>query len=166
MGNKISILAIDPGPEQSGWCLIYGGEPLDHGTEPNAALRDRVRNSGCEVLVLEMVDSYGMPVGRDVFETVYWIGRFAQAFPGPFERITRRDIKLHHCGSSRAKDANIRQAVIDRYPRAGGGKTPQIGTKSEPGPLYGVSGHVWAALAAGLTYHDALTGESHARRTA
>jgi hypothetical protein len=39
----------------------------------------------------------------------------------------------------RAKDANIRQALID--------KLGAVGTKKAPGPLYGISGHLWAALA-------------------
>jgi hypothetical protein len=39
----------------------------------------------------------------------------------------------------RAKDANIRQALIDKI-------GPQ-GTKAQPGPTYGIKSHSWAALA-------------------
>jgi hypothetical protein len=39
----------------------------------------------------------------------------------------------------RAKDANIRQALLDLI-------GPQ-GTKAQPGPTYGIKSHTWAALA-------------------
>jgi hypothetical protein len=56
------------------------------------------------------------------------------------------------CNSMRAKDANIRRRVLDIFPATGGGKTPQIGTKGHPGPLYGVTSHAISALALGLTF--------------
>jgi len=51
----------------------------------------------------------------------------------------------------RAKDANIRQALIDRY---GPGKDKAIGQKKTPGPLYGFKSHEWAALAVAVTWMD------------
>jgi hypothetical protein len=99
-------------------------------------------------IAIEMVASYGMPVGREVFETCVWIGRFQQAYPSPeaVKLIYRRDVKLHLCGNSRAKDANIRQALID--------KLGPVGTKAAPGPLYGVRSHAWAAVAVAVTVFD------------
>lgn len=103
-------------------------------------------------LVLESVESFGMPVGRTTFETVFWSGRFFQAWgPGVSRRVTRREVKLHLCGQARAKDANIRQALIDRF---GPGKEQAVGTKKAPGPLYGVKGHQWQALAVAVTWAD------------
>jgi len=92
-----------------------------------------------------MVASYGMPVGKEVFETCVWIGRFMQVWhdPDAVRLIYRRDVKLHLCGSARAKDGNIRQALIDKL-------GPQ-GTKKAPGPTYGVKSHAWAALALAVT---------------
>ena len=51
--------------------------------------------------------------------------------------------------TSRAKDAHVRQSLLDRY-----GSTRQlaIGSKSRPGPLYGISGHSWAALAVAVSF--------------
>ena len=46
------------------------------------------------------------------------------------------------------RDANIRQALIDRY---GPGKDRAIGRKLSPGPLYGLSGDCWSALAVAVT---------------
>jgi hypothetical protein len=100
-----------------------------------------------------MIASYGMPVGREVFETCVWIGRFMEQWGAPdrVNLVYRKDVKMHLCGSPRAKDANIRQALIDLFEPTGGGKTPQIGTKAKPGPLYGVSTHAWPALGVAVT---------------
>jgi hypothetical protein len=53
--------------------------------------------------------------------------------------VYRNAVKLHICGTPRAKDPNIRQALIDKYGAPG--------TKKNPGPTYGVSSHLWSALA-------------------
>jgi len=62
-----------------------------------------------------MIASYGMPVGREVFETCLWIGRFIECWCGPYTLVYRREVKSFLCADSRAKDSNVRQAVIDRY---------------------------------------------------
>lgn len=161
----MTILAIDPGTEQSGWCIYHPERGvLGAGVKPNDVMLYEIRHSCAEVLALEMVASYGMAVGKEVFETVRWIGRFQQTWRRPDDTmlIYRRDVKLHLCNSARAKDANIRQALLDRFPRAGGGKTPQIGTKAKPGPLYGVSSHAWSALAVAVTAHHKITNKEAA----
>ena len=56
------------------------------------------------------------------------------------------DVKGQICRDSRAKDSNVRQALIDRY---GGPSTVKKG-----GVLHGVSKDVWAALAVGVTYWE------------
>lgn len=139
------ILAIDPGTEESGFCILQHGEVIDSGVDPNVEVLKSVGAHMSDVLAIEMIASYGMPVGKEVFETCVWIGRFVQAWhdPAAARLIYRRDVKLHLCGSPRAKDANIRQALID--------KMGPIGTKKAPGPLYGVSSHAWAALGVGVT---------------
>jgi hypothetical protein len=151
------ILAVDPGTEQSGWVEFIDGVVKDSGVMENGDLlellgSDHWRTEGYE-LALEMISSYGMPVGREVFETCVWVGRFKQQWhhPAAVRLVYRRDVKQYLCGSAKAKDANIRQALLDMFPRVGGGKTPQVGTKAQPGPLYGVSSHAWAALAVAVT---------------
>jgi hypothetical protein len=156
------ILAIDPGTTESGWCVFDGERVRQCGVSKNSfMLRDitfagmdkniiRTTNAiiPADDLAIEMVASYGMPVGREVFETCVWIGRFQQAWRDPeaVRLIYRKDVKLHLCGSPRAKDANIRQALIDRL--------GSIGTKAQPGPLYGVKSHAWAAVAVAVTASD------------
>ena len=153
------ILAIDPGTEQSGWCFLGADRRVkDSGVLPNADVLRLVWNGVHEIgalrcaadtLAIEMVASYGMPVGREVFETVRWIGRFQQAWRDPeaVRLIYRRDVKLHLCGSMRAKDPHVWQALID--------KLGPIGTKACPGPLYGVKSHARSALAVAVTAAEA-----------
>jgi hypothetical protein len=50
------------------------------------------------------------------------------------------------CHNARANDANIRQALIDRY--------GPPGTRLHPGLLYGVVRDIWAALALAVAYLD------------
>ena len=146
------ILAIDPGYERSAWIRIGDG-PTDFGIDPNENVVRGLRAGflAADLVVIEKVEGYGMPVGVEVFETVRWAGRFEEAcHPVPVERLGRKAIKIALCGSTKAKDPNIRQALIDRY----GGKDRAIGRKASPGPLYGISADVWAALAVAVAWAD------------
>ena len=131
---------------------------LDAGVDPNGVLVANLiqKRWGADRVVCEWIQSYGMTVGKEVFHTCRWVGRFEQAVDGwrPFRLVYRRAVKLHLCNDTRAKDKNIRQAILDLYPATGGGKTPQIGTKESPGPLYGISSHMWAAVGLALTVQE------------
>jgi len=152
----MSMLAIDPGPTRSGFVLLNEDNRVaTSGVMLNGAVLAMLEHwpDPFTNLAIEMIASYGMPVGREVFETCVWIGRFQQAWEGeqPVSLVYRQTVKLHLCGNVRAKDQNVRQALLDLYPATGGGKVPQVGTKRQPGPLYGVSTHAWAALGAAVT---------------
>ena len=113
----MTLIAVDPGPTQSAWVLLEDAELVGWAKQPNEdvlAMLAGYRN-GSDILVIERIASYGMAVGAEVFETVYWSGRFAQAFGGWVERLPRLAVKMHLCHNSRAKDTNIRQVLIDRY---------------------------------------------------
>ena len=143
------VLAIDPGTTQSGWVVYEDGVVESSGVDDNYEIRGWLRRwlSTDDSLALEMIASYGMVVGKEVFETCVWIGRFQEAWCNQkVSKVYRRDVKLHLCGSVRAKDANIRRALIDKL-------GPQ-GTKKEPGPTYGVKSHAWAALAVAVTFAE------------
>ena len=147
MNVSLEVVAIDPGPENSALAVWNGVSVLHKLYATNADILrelERWKNSAC---VIERVASYGMPVGEEVFETVHWSGRFAQAFGAEkVHRIPRLKVKLHLCHDSRAKDGNIRQALIDRFGKPG--------TKASPGVLYGITGDLWAALALAVTWWD------------
>lgn len=159
-----TILALDPGTTETGFCLYDGERVIDSGVSPNervlAHILATTRPGDARILAIEMIASYGMAVGREVFETCVWIGRFQQAWHNPniARLVYRRTVKLHLCASPNAKDPNIRQALLDKFARTGGGKTPQIGTKAQPGPLYGVTSHAWAALAVAVTVAETQPG--------
>jgi hypothetical protein len=155
LGQPGRLLALDPGTDRTAWIALdlSSRRPLGFGIEPNDELLGRLRRGGraFDLVVIEKVESFGMAVGAEVFETVFWSGRFAEAVdPTPVERIGRKTVKVALCGDPRAKDPNVRQALIDRY----GGKASAIGTKASPGPLHGVAKDVWAALAVGVAWLD------------
>ena len=159
------VLAIDPGNSVSAM-LVYNTATqaiTHHGIYPNFHAAELLREADhlpdpLPTLAIEMVACYGMPVGREVFDTCVWIGRLVEAYGGG-EYVYRSEVKGELCRSMRAKDSNIRQAIIDRYEPTGGGAKPQIGTKKQPGPLYGIKSHLWAALGVAITFTAAKQRE-------
>lgn len=147
------ILAIDPGNVETAYVEyettrdeIIGKAKSDNNDLRKYFYDNRGRY---EKVVIEQIASYGMAVGETVFETCVWTGRFMEILgPGRVLRVKRQVIKLHHCQSPRAKDANIRQALIDRF--------GEPGTKKNPGKTYGISKDIWAALAIATWYADEL----------
>ena len=148
----MKVLSIDPGNRNSAWCMIDGEtlKPLSFGKEENQVVLTAVQHLSYDRIVIERVASYGMAVGRDVFETCEWVGRFTQAARVPPDYVYRQEEKLHICGDSRAKDTNIRRALIDRFAQHDikNGK----GTKKNPDWFYGFSADVWQAYAVAVTY--------------
>ena len=166
------VLAIDPGTAKSAWVIFntvtwtIEKKDIEKNEVVLACLR-WVPMFNCDVLAIEKIEAMGMAVGGEVFETVYWSGRFHQRWLGGRQhneqhelsmdailpqspvvvRIPRREIKLHLCGSCRAKDPNVRQALMDKF-----GYERAVGTKTKPGPLYGIKSHLWSALAVAVTY--------------
>ena len=151
-----TIFAIDPGNTESGYALIRMPEfeLLDFGKVENEELLQNVRfiAGQSDQFAIEMVASYGMPVGKDVFETCVWIGRFIQAAEKQHHFVYRKDEKMCLCCDSRAKDSNIRQALIDRYAKFDfkSGK----GTKKNPDTFYGVAKDAWQAIAVAVTHYE------------
>lgn len=157
MNGHDKIFAVDPGTEKTAWVvMLRDGTIAEHGITPNHQMfdvLDRALNVHCVThMAIEMIASMGMAVGQSVFETAVWIGQMVRhwTYRGDttYELVYRADEKLHLCGSPRAKDANIRQAIIDAYSvDADGGAREAVGNKRNPGPLYGVSKDVWSAIA-------------------
>jgi hypothetical protein len=162
-------IAIDPGPRESAVVVWDGGKILHAAFMENEEMRVMVREGALylrrnlslsvmnevdeiemPVLLIEKVESFGMAVGESVFETVYFSGRLAEAFcrdhDYKVERIGRHAIKVHICHTVRATDSNIRQALIDRF--------GEPGKKANPGLLFPLKGHTWAAFALAITWMD------------
>lgn len=144
-------IAIDPGTRESGMVWIRNGKIILAVVAKNEELLDVCQEPPRDFpLIIEKIESMGMAVGKEVFTTVWWTGRFHEAWCGQVEYITRRAVKLHLCGTSRAKDANVNQALKDRLGAPG--------TKKNPGWTYGVKSHCWPALAVALTWNDTRLG--------
>lgn len=161
------ILAIDPGNTESGWCIIDADRrPLFFGKNSNEkVLRIIAAATGdldlhASHVVIEMVASYGMPVGAEVFDTCVWIGRFTETNRRRTGRLAdlvkRQPVKLHHCHSPKANDATVKQALVDRF--AHGQKNYGKGTKDQPGWFHGFKADIWQAYALAVYYADTMEG--------
>ena len=138
------ILSIDPGTSLSAYLVMETEDYkiLDKGKVANDVLIGMVRTGYFDMLAIEGFQSFGMPVGKEVFDTAYYIGRLmqiAEDLGSKVRMVYRSEVKLHHCLTPRAKDANIRQAMLDRF--------GVQGTKKNPGPLHGVTADIFSALA-------------------
>jgi hypothetical protein len=147
----LRILALDPGSEETGYCVFDTrlNAPVEFGKGSNDWIRGEChRRDKFDYLVIEMIASYGMPVGKTVFDTCVHIGRFVQCYDHPDRThfLTRLDVKTHLCHSAKAKDSNVIQALKDRY--------GEKGTKKNPGVLYGISKDAWQALAVALVWSE------------
>lgn len=153
------IVAIDPGNTHSAYAIIRVEDfkPLYAGKVDNRDLESMLEHDErfeADRYVIERVACYGMPVGREVFDTCEWIGRFSQIIKDyraiKADYILRMEEKLAICHNSRANDSNIRRALIDKFATHDfkNGK----GTKQNPDFFYGFSADMWAAYAVGYTY--------------
>jgi hypothetical protein len=171
------VCGIDPGTFKSGViCFDTDIERVTYSSElRNEVVLSVLRQEGdfpaidayeWSHLFIENIESMGLAVGQSTFQTCFWIGRFIEAYEHgtgcSVHMVSRGDEKITICGASTyvnpetgkrkaVGDAEIRRALIERFPATGGGKTPQIGTKKQPGPLYGVTGHSWQALSVAIT---------------
>jgi hypothetical protein len=160
----VRILAIDPGTTESAYIdYLVGQTPARSafGKTPNVDVltvlgANAAYPQAYDAIAIEMIACYGMPVGKEVFDTAVWIGRFWQAARAPVTLVYRREVKMHLCGTMKAKDAHIRQALLDRF-------GPQ-GTKKKPGPTYGLKADVWSALAIAVTFAETRLDVGRAAR--
>jgi hypothetical protein len=163
-----TILGIDPGDVESAYTLIRqdNQRPLDIGKVANDTLLDRIAVMGHDLLAVEMVASYGMPVGKEVFESVLWIGRFVQCnlhtVHAPWRLVYRSTVRWHHCHDRKARDPNVAQALRDRF--APGERNRGKGTKAQPGWFYGFADDIWQAYAAAVYVADAIDAEEEEAR--
>jgi hypothetical protein len=167
------IIGIDPGTEHSAY-VVYDAtnhKVVDHADLGNEEFLLRLSNlcrkdDEISHAAIEMISSYGMAVGKTTFDTIVWIGRMVQiihtlrmdrdkAKPLQWRLCYRKQITKVVSAGGTAKDGNVRQALLDMFPATGGGATPQVGTKKQPGPLYGISGHKWQALAVAVYANEA-----------
>jgi hypothetical protein len=128
------------------------------GGKPYAAIEDNLTvlrvldayQAEAEVLVVEQIKSYGNVMGDSMIQTCVWIGRFIERWKNRFDLLPRKTIVTQLCNNSRAKDSNVRQALIDRW----GGKASAIGSAKAPRTLYGFKSDMWSALAIAVAWTE------------
>ena len=150
------VIGVDPGPKES--AFVWWDEVDKRVCEvkilenENATVLLRVREFP---VAIEKLVAYGQRVGDLTFETTWWSGRFWQAIPSYSRKdcrmIGRKEVKLYLTGVTNTKDKQVREALVAKY--------GAVGTKKNPGPLYGVSSHAWAALAVAVTFSAFRAGE-------
>lgn len=133
------IYAVDPGTDESAIVAFDGKQIHFAKIMPNEEALAMFRKSKVALagalVAIETIASYGMPVGRETFETCELCGRLreaAEANGATVLRVFRKDVKIHLCGTMKAKDANISQALRDKYSKE---------------VLKGIKSHLWAAMA-------------------
>lgn len=157
--SRSKIFAIDPGNELSAYCITdMNLKPKKHEKLPNYDLLGILHDErhADNFYAIEMIASYGMPVGMEVFDTCVWIGRFTEKIYEETGRVPifiyRKDEKLTICHSQKANDATIRQALVDRF--AYGVPNKGKGTKKDPGWFYGFKADEWSAYAVAVTFYE------------
>lgn len=145
------ITAVDPGPEYSAIVKWDGEHILGRDYVESDKFREylSLESSKPNHIICEGLQCFGMAVGQSTFVTAYLVGsirEYCRTSGLDFTIIFRNNVKLHHCHSPRAKDANIRQALIDRLGAPG--------TKKQPGPTFGITADLWSALAIALYAWD------------
>jgi hypothetical protein len=126
------IVGIDPGPRESACALLWGGA-VRVSKQPNEELLAWLRSVtpalswrlGIEQVVSRPVHAkQQIDIRKDLIDTIFWTGRFAEAWGGPFERIPKSVCNTFLTNNTVATDAQVRGALIDHF----GGKRVAVGS--------------------------------------
>jgi len=117
------ILGIDPGSEETAFAIMTDDyEVADAGKIDNDEFLDltlpAMLGNGIKAVVIEGIQSYGMAVGKTVFETCYVVGecrRVAKMRGKPVYIYSRPEYARAIVGGMKANDALIRGALINRF---------------------------------------------------
>lgn len=73
----MKLFAIDPGNAQSAFVVVDENYTIYYKEKnENQAVLEWMQGFHPDKVVIEKIASYGMAVGREVFDTCIWIGRF------------------------------------------------------------------------------------------
>lgn len=165
-----AVIGIDPGPRTSGFVLFNGTEVVEAVEDyENEALVRRLRFyapppqcAALPAVVIERVQFYGKIMGPDVFDTIWYGGRFYQAAEGrglvphrvfwnevrrQFVEAPRRDAEGK---AKKVTEADVWLGLVKRF----GGKEIAVGTRKSPGTLAHVKTHARSALALAIYWWD------------
>lgn len=153
------VVGIDPGPEKCGFVAWETREhPLWKLVTADAVsvaeLFGAIAAEQPGAVVCEDLTAQGSVLGRHTIETAKVCGElryFCRERNYPLHFVTRIAVKKHLLGRASGNDAQVREALAERF---GPGRQKAWGTKKSPGPLYGLKGHSVQALAVLLTWLD------------
>ncbi|MCK9578556.1 hypothetical protein M0R01_03675 [bacterium] len=140
----MKILAIDPGSEKSAFIAwdtekheIIKGEYVWFedtkilGIENNEYIIDCMLCEetnivwGMDLIAIEMISSYGFSVGKSVFQTIKWIGRFEEYIKHVVNIAIKKNVPVQFYTRPTIKgalgcrnDAEVRQAIRMEYGEA------------------------------------------------
>jgi hypothetical protein len=127
------VLAIDPGNESTAFIIwdskqkiILNKNKLSNCEFLNL-LRQHSFQDTIEIVAIEMISSYGMAVGQEIFDSCVWLGRYVEICSKmglKYKFIFRKTIKMHHCGSVQAKDGNVNKVLQQKYGKDNSTKEP------------------------------------------
>lgn len=113
------VLGIDPGPAESAYALVTGDQQVLHAEKVgNDSLIERIRQAPPAHVAIESIQSYGMAIGRSVFDTCFFIGEVIRACKDagiPFTLYPRPEYTRRICGVGKVNDAVLRQALLLRF---------------------------------------------------
>jgi len=137
--------------ERNEWTIFEKGIILNHDLKLLVANMVVMAPKYTIYIAIEKMVNYNQKVGASTFDTIEYIGRFKEcweecAFWLEIESMPRKTAVGHLCNFTTDGDKHVRAALIKRF--------GDIGTKAEPGVLYGFSSHLWSALAIAVTYID------------
>lgn len=150
--HRTTILAVDPGPIQSGIVRFDGSRVLLSGVLPNDDVLKIIADDNSDVMAIELFVATGQPLADESLYTVRWEERFRLASGDPEQvlMIPRRQVKKAVGVDHRADDARVNAALRQIV--------GEKGTKANPGPCYGMKSHAWAALGVAYAAYKQLGG--------
>ena len=154
-----SVIGLDPGSEKSAFIHWDGKRILNKGIHPNEYLLNLLNGvfwhqfkstTIAPVLAVESMVHITNNAGKEIIDTIFWSGRFYQAWQGKKELVPRYKVRIALCGKMQSNDKVVRDILISRFGAPG--------TKKNPNPVtYGLKSHLWAAFALAVTHMDHLT---------
>jgi hypothetical protein len=151
------VLSIDAGNIQSAYIIFCNIEKrvVQKNILPNNEFLNEILHSCFDEVAIEKIISMGMPVGDTTFQTVFQNGRIYQAIYDKFGIVanlySRLDIKVHLCYTTRAKDPNVRMALVNRFGEPSTKKNPHNIYNELTDKIY-FGTHFWSCLAVAM-YH-------------
>ena len=139
------VIGIDPGTKLSAYVAWDGNHIVDVATVENWRINKYLRTIDREACVcIENIEPTGMVIGREVLETMFWIGRFFQVArdtvgPHRVSRLARRTVKKHLKLKITTGDKEVKAALIRSL-------------EFNPIEWHNLRSHQFAALAIAVTW--------------